>query len=143
MGMVVKQLELVSIDARRFTRMGEQIKNVRIDHNSTVTMITEINEREAGVDFRFTANYQGMGLIKIEGRLIYEGDAAALARQWGAENRMPDEMASHIHSAVMSNCIPEAVVIARDIRLPPPIPMPNVQIGKGKQLKPSSGIEVA
>ncbi|MEW5937383.1 MAG: hypothetical protein AB1665_06170 [Candidatus Thermoplasmatota archaeon] len=141
--MGIKQLELVSIDARRFTKMGEHIRNVRIDHNSTVTMITELNEREAGIDFRFTANYQAMGIIKIEGRLIYEGDAAALARQWSAENRMPDEVASNIHSAVMSSCIPEAVLIARDLRLPPPIPMPNVQIGKGKQVKPSSGIEVA
>ena len=140
---MIKNVELVSVDARRFTKSGERVANVRIDHNSTVTMITEVNNKEANIDFRFTANYQGMGLIKIEGRLLYEGDAAALAKQWGSESKMPDQVASEIHTAVMGTCIPEAVMLARDLRLPPPIPMPQVNIGKGPQAKPGSGIEVA
>jgi hypothetical protein len=140
---MIKNVELVSVDARRFTKSGERVANVRIDHNSTVTLITELNNKEANVDFRFTANYQGMGLIKIEGRLLFEGDAAALAKQWGAESKMPDQVASEIHTAVMGTCIPEAVMLARDLRLPPPIPMPQVNIGKGPQAKPGSGIEVA
>jgi len=139
--MPVKQFELSSIDGKRFSKSTEKLRNIRIDHNSTVTLITELNDREASVDFRFTANYSGIGVIRIEGNIIYEGNAPALAKQWSSEGKMPNEVASEIHTVIMTNCIPEAVMIARDIRLPPPIPLPTVNIrGEGR---PSSGIEVA
>ena len=142
--MAIKYFEMSSIDARRFSKPGEKPRNVRVDHNSTVTLITEMNDKEAGVDYRFTANYVGIGVIKIEGHIIVEGDASAIASQWSTENKMPDDVANEIHGVIMSNCLPEAVMIARDIRLPPPIPMPQVKVGKqGQAAQPSSGIEVA
>lgn len=131
--MPIKRFELTSIDARRFTKPGEKHKNIRIDHNSSVTLVSEINDKEANVDFRFTANYSGLGIIRIEGSLIYEGDASALARQWSTQNNMPNEVANEIHTTIMNNCIPEAVLLARDIRLPPPIPMPKVNIQAKKK----------
>jgi hypothetical protein len=129
----IKRFELTSIDARRFTKPGEKHKNIRIDHNSSVTLVTEINDKEANVDFRFTANYSGLGIIKIEGSLIYEGNASALAQQWSTQNNMPNEVANEIHTTIMNNCIPEAMLLARDIRLPPPIPMPKVNIQTQKK----------
>ncbi len=129
----IKRFELTSIDARRFTKPGEKHKNIRIDHNSSVTLVTEINDKEANVDFRFTANYSGLGIIKIEGSLIYEGNASALAQQWSTQNNMPNEVANEIHTTIMNNCIPEAMLLARDIRLPPPIPMPKVNIQAQKK----------
>jgi len=142
--MPIKYFEMSSIDARRFSKPGEKPRNVRVDHNSTVTLITEMNDREASVDFRFTANYVGIGVIKIEGHIIVEGDASAIAQQWSTENKMPDDVANEIHGVIMSNCLPEAVMIARDIRLPPPIPMPQVKVGQQGQAQPSStGVEVA
>ena len=142
--MPIKYFEMSSIDARRFSKPGEKPRNVRVDHNSTVTLITERNDREASVDFRFTANYVGIGVIKIEGHIIVEGDAGAIAQQWSTENKMPDDVANEIHGVIMSNCLPEAVMIARDIRLPPPIPMPQVKVGQQGEAKPaSSGVEVA
>src|SRR2546428_13935966 len=78
--MAIKSLELSTIDARRLARVGQRLQNVRIDHNSTVTLITEAGEKEATVDFRFTANYRAIeevvGVIRIEGTLVYEGKAA-------------------------------------------------------------------
>ncbi len=121
--------------------------NLRIDHNSTVTLITELNEHEASVDFRFTANYKAVeeviGLIRIEGRIVYEGAAKNLVRQWTGTNQMPNEVAHEIHTVIMTNCIPEAVMIARDLRLPPPIPMPMVNLPPQQQQgKPQKGMEV-
>lgn len=130
--MPIKMFELTSIDARRFTKHGEKHKNIRIDHNSSVTLVTELNDKEAKVDFRFTANYAGLGMIRIEGSLIYEGDALSLTKQWSTNNNMPDNVAGEIHTTIMNNCIPEAMLLARDIRLPPPIPMPKVNI-RGKK----------
>ena len=141
--MTVKHFEMSMIEARRFSKIGEKIKNIRIDHNSSVTSIVEMNDKEANVSFRFTANYTSIGMIKVEGSLIFEGDAGAIANQWATENKMPDEVANQVHSVIMQNCIPVAVMLARDVRLPPPIPMPQVKVGGAPKAKPSSGIEVA
>ena len=141
--MPVKGVDLTSIDARRFAKKGERMVNVRIDNNSTVTLISEINEKEVNVDFRYTASYGSLGLIKIEGTIVYEGEASSIANKWGQSGNMPDEIASEIHTAIMRTCVPEAVLISRDLKLPPPMPMPQVNISKKKSKKQSSGMEVA
>lgn len=141
--MPVKSVDLTNIEARRFSKREEKIRNVRIDNNSTVTLITEINDSELSVDFRYTANYGGIGLIKIEGTIIFEGDAPAIAQQWGATSNMPDEIAGEIHTAIMRVCVPEAMLISRDIKLPPPFPLPQVNIQKKNKRQASSGMEVA
>jgi len=43
----------------------------------------------------------------------------------------------------MNVCIPEAVVVARDLRLPPPIPIPQVSIPGQQPPSRHQGIEVA
>ena len=113
-----------------------------------MTLITELNDREAMIEFRFTANYRAVeemvGFIRIEGKIVYEGAAKNIVRQWTGTQQMPNEVANEVHTIIMSNCIPEAVMIARDLRLPPPIPLPTVNIPTqqppGKQRQ---GMEVA
>lgn len=141
--MPVKFVELVSIDAKRFSKKEERIGQVRIDNNSTVTLVTEISDKEANVDFRYTATYGPIGTIKIEGKIVYEGDASALAKQWGSKMNMPENVASEIHTAIMRTCMPEAVLIARDLNLPPPMPLPQVNISKQKKAGKTFGPEVA
>ncbi len=142
--MTVKMVELSSIDARRFSRRAEKTGNIRIDNNSTVTLITETNKDEAEVEFRYTASYGSVGVIKIEGTLIFQGNASELVSKWRSTNNMPDKVASEIHTAIMRTCVPEAVFISRDLHLPPPIPLPQVNISKKKgKSKQSSGMEVA
>ncbi|MFQ5986022.1 MAG: hypothetical protein ACE5KQ_01525 [Thermoplasmata archaeon] len=137
--MPVKSMELTSIEGKRFAKTGERFKNVRVDHNSTVTRVYPL-EGISGVDFRFTVNYSGVGVIQIEGNLQFEGEAT-LPQVWEKTGNMPEEVASQIHTAIMSFCIQEAVVIAKDLRLPPPIPLPMIKLkGGGKE---SSGMEVA
>ncbi|MFQ6012242.1 MAG: hypothetical protein ACE5LS_01160 [Thermoplasmata archaeon] len=137
--MPVKSMELTSLEGKRFAKMGERFQNVRVAHNSTVTRVYPLEET-AGVDFRFTVNYGGVGALQIEGSLQFEGDAT-LPQVWEKTGNLPEDVASQIHTAIMTFCIQEAVVIARDLRLPPPIPLPMIKLkGGGKQ---SSGMEVA
>ncbi|MDP7265744.1 MAG: hypothetical protein QGH39_09340 [Candidatus Thermoplasmatota archaeon] len=140
--MPVKTVEITSIDARRFTKPGEKINNVRIDNNSSVTLITPMNDEEANVEFRYTASYGGIGSIRMEGVIIYTGNVKDLATKWINEGNMPDEIAGEIHTAIMRVCVPEAIIISKDIKLPPPIPLPNINFKKNKTKK-SSGMEVA
>jgi len=140
---MIKNFELNSIDAERFSRIGERHSNIRIDHNSSVTKIVELNPEEAEVDFRFTASYGGLGNIRIEGRLLFQGDAKDLFEKWSKTGNMPESAAGEIHTTVIQNCIPEAVMLARDLRLPPPIPIPKVNVQKTDKKKKAFGPEVA
>jgi hypothetical protein len=77
-----------------------------------------------------------MGVVKLEGSLLYEDkDAKQVAKEWNDTRKMPNQSASQIHTAIMHACVPEAVVIAKDLGLPPPIPLPQVRMGE----KPKQG----
>src|SRR5438034_8587425 len=66
--MPIKTFEFSSVDGRRFVKPTDRWLNLRVDHNSTVTLISELGDRQASVDFRFTANYHAseavVGLIQ-------------------------------------------------------------------------------
>ncbi len=137
--MAIKSFELISIDAKRFSKLGEKIPHLRVDHNTSVTSLTAISDSQAQIDFRFTVNYVGVGMIKIEGRVVWEGEAKTLANQWAQTNAIPNEVFNPILAAIFANCMPSAVVSARDLGLPPPLPPPQIQTGK--PMKTPSGKE--
>lgn len=110
--------------------MDSRPKQVRINHNSTITQIHDIKIKQATIDFQYTASYGAVGMIKMEGSLIYEGeDAGKITNEWKDTRKMPNQLASRLHTAVMHACVPEAVGIAKDLGLPPPIPLPQVKLG--------------
>jgi len=141
--MKIRNMQLKSIEARRYSDRKERPKKVRIDHNSTFTRISHMKEDTATVDFQYTASYGPVGLVKLEGSLIFEyKDAEKISEDWNETRKMPNELASRLHTAVMHACVPEAVGIAKDIGLPPPIPLPQVKLGDTPK-KGTAGPEVA
>ncbi|KYK23892.1 hypothetical protein AYK21_01910 [Thermoplasmatales archaeon SG8-52-2] len=141
--MRIKNIQLKTIEARRYIARNERPKQVRIDHNSTVTQFTIEKENQAIIDFQYTASYGPVGMIKLEGSLIYDSDdAKKVSKEWNETRKMPNQVAGHIHTAVMHACVPEAVSIAKDLGLPPPIPLPQVRLS-GDQKKAQAGPEVA
>jgi len=141
--MAVRDIEFISIEGRRFTKRKEVLGQVKIDTNSTVTSVSEVGPKEADVDFRIAVGYGSLGMLKIEGRLIYEGDVPTLAKEWREKHSMPTEMANEIHTAILHSCIPETVLLAKDLGLPPPIPLPKINIQEQKKGTVPSNMEVA
>ena len=138
--MPIKSFELVAMEAKRFSKLGERIPHLRVDHNTAVTSISALSDREAQIDFRFTVNYAGVGMIKIEGRVVWEGEAKTITQQWSQTNALPNEVFNPILGAIFANCMPAAVVTARDLGLPPPLPPPQIQMPA--QTKAPSGKDV-
>jgi len=140
--MKIINIQLKSIEARRYINQSEHPKQVRIDHNSTVSHITDVKDKQASIDFQYTASYGPVGMIKLEGSLLYESDdSKKISKEWNETRKMPDQVASQVHTAVMHTCVPEAVGIAKDLGLPPPIPLPQVRLGT-TPAKAQSGLEV-
>ena len=142
--MKIKSIKLKSIEARRYVDPDEKPRQIRIDHNSQITQVLNNSDMQATVEFQYTASYGPIGMIKIEGTLIYESnDAKKITKEWLDTRKVPDQIASHIHTAVMHACVPEAVGIAKDLGLPPPIPLPQVRLGADPKKVQTSGPEVA
>ncbi|MBX8631974.1 MAG: hypothetical protein KIY12_00910 [Thermoplasmata archaeon] len=144
----IKGWEVNTLEAKRFAQIGEKIANIRIDHNSTVTAMAAVNTTDIALDFRFTANYTGMGFIKIEGRIVISDDSKVpetVVREWKKTGNMPSDFANVVHNAIMANCIPTAILVSRDIQLPPPVPLPQVDVSQQRppDNKSAKGMEVA
>ncbi len=143
--MLIKTLKLKSIEARRYMEPDEKPRQIRIDHNSQISQVSSMLEKHLTIEFQYTASYGPIGMIKIEGTIYCEeNDAKQLAKEWQDTRKLPDQFASLIHTAVMHACVPEAVGIAKDLGLPPPIPLPQVQLSSdAKKGQSHSGMEVA
>lgn len=122
--MPIKSFEINSMDAKRFTKLGERIPQLRVDQNTAVTSVTAVSDSEALLEFRFVINYVGVGVIKLEGKMVWNGDAKPIASQWSEKHSLPNEIFGPILAATYANCMPAAVTAARDIGLPPPLPPP-------------------
>ncbi len=141
--MKIRNVRLKSIEARRYSGMEEKPRQIRIDHNSQITQVQNKDANNAIIDFQYTASYGAVGVIKLEGVLVYENnDAKDITDKWSDTHKLPNEIASKIHTTVMHFCVPEAVGIAKNLRLPPPIPLPQVKLGSNP-MKSQSGPEVA
>ncbi|MEM3977287.1 MAG: hypothetical protein QW283_03815, partial [Thermoplasmata archaeon] len=79
---MIKFFQISSIEAKRYIRADTLIPEVKIDTNSTVTEIRAIDKNQAEIEFRFSANYSGIGIIVMEGSLIWEGNVQKLENEW-------------------------------------------------------------
>lgn len=127
---MIGTLEIKSIEARKYLKSFERPPGgqVRIDHNSNVSLMTKVGDAEAHVEFGYTASYGALGVIKIDGALVFKDPKAGeIAVEWSKTRKMPNPTASEIHTTIMHACVPEAVAMAKLLRLPPPIPLPTIQ----------------
>jgi hypothetical protein len=125
-----------NLDARRVGPLKAQV-NVNINNNSTIVAVSRQGAK-MNVGFAFTSTYEpNMGVIRMEGDLEVEDSPENIERamvEWEASERtrLPKEMAETVHNVILSNCIVEASMLARDVKLPSPIPMPQVTLGENK-----------
>jgi len=142
--MRIRNMEVRSIEAKRYIKDLSKPMNIRIDHNSSVVGFTHMAKNEAHVEFEYITSYGAIGVIKFEGDFVFEDEnAREIAERWQSKKNMPNEVASQIHTAIMHYCLPQAVMLARELKLPPPIPLPQIKFEKEGKGKKTFGPEVA
>lgn len=144
--MPVKNFELTLIDGQRLIDLKEKPKQLRIDHNTSVTQVSKIDDASVEIKFRYTVSYGHVGNIRLEGKLVFMGDAEDILSLWAKEHRMKNDIAEEIHNIILNNGSFEAVLISRKLNLPPPIKMeiPRVKFSdKQKKVSPDYSPEVA
>lgn len=128
----VQGVQFRNIEARRY--QDQFTGKVRVDHNSNFQSVQQDGER-LRIEFSFTTSYGAIGMIKVDGSLAWSGDVEAALAHWNEKRALPPAVAQEVHGAVLGACVPEAVLLARDLRLPPPMPIPQVKM----QGKPGEG----
>ncbi len=132
----VTAVVLKALEARRYQDLVPNTQ-IRIDHNSTITVVAREADDRMRVEFGYTTSYGALGVVKVEGVLQFTApNAGAAADGWATTRNLPPEMAQQVHTAIMTAAVPEAVGLAKEIRLPPPIPLPQIQFQGQQAAKP-------
>lgn len=126
-----------------FTKMLAEKKKavtgkVNISNNIKVVDVKEAKlsfgkTKQKGLEFTFsfTSVYEPeMGNIEITGYVVYmEGEEKvnAVLSSWKDNKKVPPDVLADIYNYVLSKCNIQALILSRDMQLPPPIPLPKVQ----------------
>ncbi|MEM0128130.1 MAG: hypothetical protein QXO03_03475 [Thermoplasmatales archaeon] len=122
---MIRDLEITSIEGKRLLPIESKPQEIRIDQNLAIVDVRLENEY-LRVLYKFTSSFSSLGMISIEGSLLYSGDLG-IEQKWRKDRTLPDPVASEIQTAIFSTCITETILVARDLRLPPPIPVPTIK----------------
>lgn len=121
-----------NLDARRIGMVRSQ---VNINNNSTIVAASKEGDK-LSIGFVFSSTYEpNIGIIRIEGDLTVDESPENIEKALGeweksGKTKLPKEMAESIHNTILTNCIVEASFLARDVKLPSPIPMPQVTLNE-------------
>lgn len=126
-----------SIEAKRFVNPETISGEIRIDNNITLITVKAIDEDKIEIVFRYTAIYNGVGMITIEGQMSLECNAKEIETEWKSKKRLPSEIAQIVHTTVFNNCVLESIILSRDVGLPPPIPPPSIMLTSGQSKEKS------
>lgn len=124
------RLSIKGIEARRFLKEGEKVPEIGIKNNSSIINI-EKKDGELAIDFVFTSIYNpSIASIKIDGTLFYQGDDVdEIYDDWTSKRSMRP---THIQNFIIEKGLMEAVILAKELNVVPPIPLPRIQEGETK-----------
>ena len=103
------------------------VKNVE----TTDLTLGSTKQKALKFSFEFSSDYSpNVGQILFNGDIIYMNEAAKqdeIMKNWKKNKEVPKDVMSEILNTILMRCNVEALMLSRDINLPPPIPMPKVQ----------------
>ena len=82
--------------------------------------------------FEFTSKYEpNVGSILFEGELLYMEDpkkSKEILSDWKKDKKLPKELMDGLLNTILTKCNIQALILSQQVNLPPPIPLPKVQI---------------
>ncbi|MBI4452929.1 hypothetical protein HY637_05855 [Candidatus Woesearchaeota archaeon] len=82
--------------------------------------------------FEFTSKYEpDVGSILFEGELLYMEElkkSREILSDWKKDKKLPKELMEGLLNTVLTKCNVQALILSQQVNLPPPIPLPKVQV---------------
>jgi hypothetical protein len=117
-------------------RKGPVKGKVNINNNVGITSVEEtpldINSAKKALklEFQFTSTYEpNVGNIEMTGEVIYLLDqekAEEAVKSWKKNKKLDKEMMTQALNNILAKCNIEALILSKDMNLPPPIPLPKI-----------------
>lgn len=112
---------------------------VSVNNNVNIKDIEETNialgkQKQSALKFifEFTSKYEpSIGSINFEGDVLYVDDAKATKEvlvKWKDGKKLNKEIMTLIINTILVKCNVQALILSQQINLPPPIPLPKVNV---------------
>ena len=116
---------------------------INIKNNVTIKDIQEVDfsfgsekQNALRVIFEFVSSYEPMiGNIELGGDLLLMENpkkSKDILSQWKKEKKVDKDVMALILNTTLSKCNIQALILSQQVNLPPPVPLPKVQI-EGKK----------
>jgi hypothetical protein len=91
-------------------------------------------QKMAKISFAYSSVYEpGLGAINLEGDVLYTGTEAevkALVSGWKKEKKIAPTVMAPIVNRILARSSVQALIVGRDVNLPPQMSLPKVQVKK-------------
>ena len=121
------------------TRMQQQ--EVKVNSTPQITGVKEVEvpnltKKALSMDFEFMTRYEpDFASIAIKGSIMYLAEKnKPIIDEWDKNKRLPDNVSLEVLNYLFRHCLLKASILADDLQLPPPMPMPRVTPNKSKQV---------
>ncbi len=109
--------------------------NVSIENVAEASLsIGTASQKALKFSFEFTSKYEPkIGQIVLDGELLFldtPEKVKEVADSWKKDKKVPKDMMAAILNNILTKCNIEALVLSREINLPPPVQLPKVTVKK-------------
>ena len=136
--MIIMRIIGFDLNKINIERTGNVKGEIKINNNVAIKEIDKIavpikRENQEGLrfGFEFTSNYEPkLGHILINGNVVIVEDkkkAEDILKQWKKDKKAESEVMGSVLNTVLEKCNIEALILSRDVNLPPSIPLPKVK----------------
>ncbi len=102
---------------------------IDVKSNLKIVNIEKINDENARIEFNYLVEYTpDYGNLEISGEMIYTADKEEiknLVKEWESKKKINDKIAITIFNRILVKCNIEAVIISKEVNLPPPFNLPK------------------
>ena len=102
----------------------KEIKEAKLNLGSTKKLGLEFS-------FEYTSKYKpDIGHIEILGKVVSmekEDKVKEIIEKWKTDKKVQKDVLGPIYNSILGKCNVEAIILSRDLQLPPPIPLPKLK----------------
>ncbi|MBN2368521.1 hypothetical protein JXC34_05875 [Candidatus Woesearchaeota archaeon] len=135
-------MALIGFHFKKMQAEKKKALTSKVNVNSNITVVNakeaKVNmgkSKQAGIEFtfNFTTKYvPDVATIDLEGAVVYLGPEDKVKETlsgWTKDKKIPQDVLEEVYNYLLARCNIQALVLGRDMQLPPHVPMPKV--GKG------------
>jgi hypothetical protein len=111
--------------------------NVKIDVVEKTSLGFDKDRSALRAGFTYKVTYEPeIGIIEFQGDILFMESQKIideLVSEWNAKKQLPKKFSAALMTTIMQKCIIQALVISKDIGLPPPIQLPKVKVAEEEE----------